>query len=313
VRIENVQPRGSLEYSLSSVHWLDAISPPVEAHITKLAERLRTMLHLPVETGRVPPRLATGTDSHESPAEIAAVVAPAVPPTTTGKQSSSKRMLIIGVAAIAGLGVLAYALSDRPPAPVSTSAGSTIPTSTVTPPPPPTPTSVRPKPSSTPVPPPNRTTVPPPKVTFGAFPTHQVIREIDQREISRLKVEARAHPNDERPAIALGDIYYDARQYDSAIIWYKDALGLTPNDLDVRIDLAMAYWHSQQHATAMSHLRRVLAIRPGHPLALLNMGVVHATSNSVDAAADCWRGVIQYNPGTAAAERARQLLGRIGR
>jgi len=43
-RIENVMPGDSLEYSLSSVHWLDAFSPPIEAHIKRLAQTLRSIL-----------------------------------------------------------------------------------------------------------------------------------------------------------------------------------------------------------------------------------------------------------------------------
>jgi hypothetical protein len=43
-RIEDVAPRGSLEYNLSSVHWLDAVTPPVEAHVKQLAQTLRAML-----------------------------------------------------------------------------------------------------------------------------------------------------------------------------------------------------------------------------------------------------------------------------
>lgn len=322
VRIENVEPRGSLEYSLSSVHWLDAISPPVEAHITKLAARLRTMLHLSGEGAQTPPTVVPGPEAHESHADVPAVVVPVMHENTTGTKGagSSKRLLIIAAGAIAGVAALAYALSDRPPAPVSTSTGSNTTGSTVSPPPPPAATTVSPPPQATNVhpertvvPPPVRSSVPLSEIKWSAYPTHKVIREIDQQEINRLKAAANARRNDERPAIDLGDIYYDARQYDLAIDWYLDALELTPNDVEVRIDLAMAYWHSKRSATAMTHLRRVLTLAPRHALALLNMGVVHATSDMLDEAADCWRGVIQYNPGTWAAERARELLGKVGR
>jgi TIR domain-containing protein len=43
-RIEEVMPSRSLEYFLSSPHWLDALTPPVEAHIQRLAEAVRAML-----------------------------------------------------------------------------------------------------------------------------------------------------------------------------------------------------------------------------------------------------------------------------
>jgi TPR repeat protein len=46
VRIEDVLPHGDLEYFLSSSHWMDAITPPVERHFDRLAEQLRVMLNV---------------------------------------------------------------------------------------------------------------------------------------------------------------------------------------------------------------------------------------------------------------------------
>jgi hypothetical protein len=36
-RIENVMPERSLRYYMGSVHWLDALTPPLEQHLEKLA------------------------------------------------------------------------------------------------------------------------------------------------------------------------------------------------------------------------------------------------------------------------------------
>jgi hypothetical protein len=46
VRIEDIPPGKSLAYFMSGVHWLDALSPPLEAHLKRLAETVRTMLQL---------------------------------------------------------------------------------------------------------------------------------------------------------------------------------------------------------------------------------------------------------------------------
>jgi len=37
-RVENINPSDGMEYYLSSRHWLDAITPPLEQHIKKLSE-----------------------------------------------------------------------------------------------------------------------------------------------------------------------------------------------------------------------------------------------------------------------------------
>jgi hypothetical protein len=44
IRIEDVVPRKSLEYFISSSHWLDAITPPMEQHLDRLAEAVRNSL-----------------------------------------------------------------------------------------------------------------------------------------------------------------------------------------------------------------------------------------------------------------------------
>jgi tetratricopeptide (TPR) repeat protein len=44
LRIENVAPARSLEYFIGPVHWLDALTPPLENHLQSLAETVRLLL-----------------------------------------------------------------------------------------------------------------------------------------------------------------------------------------------------------------------------------------------------------------------------
>jgi TolB-like protein/Flp pilus assembly protein TadD len=43
-RIENVVPHGSLAYFLGTVHWLDAITPPLDRHLSALTERVKQLV-----------------------------------------------------------------------------------------------------------------------------------------------------------------------------------------------------------------------------------------------------------------------------
>ncbi len=43
-RTENINPSGSLGYFLGTVHWLDAITPPLQKHLTDLTERITYLL-----------------------------------------------------------------------------------------------------------------------------------------------------------------------------------------------------------------------------------------------------------------------------
>jgi len=43
-RIQDVMPSKSLDYFIGSVHWLDAMTPPLESHLTQLAQSVRALL-----------------------------------------------------------------------------------------------------------------------------------------------------------------------------------------------------------------------------------------------------------------------------
>src|SRR5579872_84122 len=44
LRIEDVAPAKSLDYFIGGVHWLDALTPPLEAHLERLAANVQTLL-----------------------------------------------------------------------------------------------------------------------------------------------------------------------------------------------------------------------------------------------------------------------------
>lgn len=80
VRIEDVPLGKTLEYFISSSHWLDAFTPSVEAHLGRLAETVRLILARPSRavpgTGPVP-AIAT---SAAAPAAAIAPLLPSAPP-----------------------------------------------------------------------------------------------------------------------------------------------------------------------------------------------------------------------------------------
>jgi len=57
-RIEDVEPNPSLQFYISSQHWLDALTPPLEQHILKLADTVSLLLGKPIPppTQGIPPQ-----------------------------------------------------------------------------------------------------------------------------------------------------------------------------------------------------------------------------------------------------------------
>jgi TIR domain len=56
LRIENAKLSKSMEYYISSVHWLDACTPPLERHLRTLAETVKQILGGQVPEGKTGPR-----------------------------------------------------------------------------------------------------------------------------------------------------------------------------------------------------------------------------------------------------------------
>jgi hypothetical protein len=65
-RIENVQPNDDLYYYISPLHWLDALTPPIEEHISRLVLALEPIApRKPAHSAAAPTRDSTRGDAHE--------------------------------------------------------------------------------------------------------------------------------------------------------------------------------------------------------------------------------------------------------
>jgi hypothetical protein len=84
-RIEPVEPVGSIRYFIGSAHWLDAITPPMEAHLATLAATLQSLLDPSTEA--------------QAP----------VPPAQRDSEHSGGRRWIIPVAALIAVATLLFA------------------------------------------------------------------------------------------------------------------------------------------------------------------------------------------------------------
>jgi TIR domain len=108
-RIEDVAPGKSLDYFIGSVHWLDAMTPPLEKHLDSLAETVRKLLPAKPGEAAAPALQTSGVWQRSAPP-----AAPATPalsaPTVAAAPASSSKTIWIGVAAVAVLAVVVMAV-----------------------------------------------------------------------------------------------------------------------------------------------------------------------------------------------------------
>ncbi len=69
LRIENITPTQSLEYFIGTVHWLDALTPPMEQHLQRLGQAVQALLRIdaPPADGPPPPASAVAAPASIAP------------------------------------------------------------------------------------------------------------------------------------------------------------------------------------------------------------------------------------------------------
>src|SRR5437879_1333415 len=77
-RIEDIVPNDDLEYYLSTPHWLDALSPPLERHLDRLQNSVKALLRLSAE--EAPPQITKPAASEEKTAPVVGAESAAPPP-----------------------------------------------------------------------------------------------------------------------------------------------------------------------------------------------------------------------------------------
>ena len=132
---------------------------------------------------------------------------------------------------------------------------------------------------------------------------------LDTERVKALESVAGQNPNDAQPRVQLGNLYFDAEQYNQAITWYEQALKLNPKDPNVSTDLGVAYYYTNQPDRALSQFDQSLAIDPGHIKTLLNVGIVRAFGKQdLPGAAKAWEQVVALSPDSPEGQAAKKGL-----
>lgn len=132
VRIEDVEMSNAFEYYVGSIHWLDAIAPPFEDHIDKLADDLLALIS---KDGRAqtngkqntPVPLPESQNVSAKPPPISADVSPAAPdisaskattasstkPPESGRRSGMTTAAVIALVAVGAAAGYLYTVSNE--------------------------------------------------------------------------------------------------------------------------------------------------------------------------------------------------------
>jgi cytochrome c-type biogenesis protein CcmH/NrfG len=143
----------------------------------------------------------------------------------------------------------------------------------------------------------------------AAAPQASQAPPLDEAKVTAFRSAADREPKNAAPRAQLGDLYFTSERFGDAVKWYEEALALTPNDVRVSSQLAMAYYYTNQTDRALQQLERAVKTDPKHAEAWLNLGFVRAFGKQdLNGAEQAWQQVLKVAPEAPEGQAAKRAL-----
>lgn len=144
---------------------------------------------------------------------------------------------------------------------------------------------------------------------MGAQPTIDQMKKMADAQAAPSLEKLKSDPNNPELPVSIGNFYYDAQIYPTAIDYYQRALKIKPSDAAVRTDMATAYWYLGNADTAIDEFNKALAYEPNKSNTLFNLGVVKWQGKmDIDGAVAVWQKLLQTNPNYEGKDKVEQMI-----
>jgi tetratricopeptide (TPR) repeat protein len=142
-----------------------------------------------------------------------------------------------------------------------------------------------------------------------AAPSTAELKQAADAQAAPLLEQLKADPNNAALLAQVGNLYYDAKQYPAAIVYYERSLEAQPSDTSVGTDLGTAYWYTGDADRAIAQFTKVLAIAPTKPDTLFNFAIVKWQGKKDEQGAiAAWQKLLDTNPNYENREKVLQLI-----
>jgi tetratricopeptide (TPR) repeat protein len=140
-------------------------------------------------------------------------------------------------------------------------------------------------------------------------PTPEQLKKMADAQSAPLLEKLKSDPNNADLLANIGNSYYDAQQYPTAINYYRQSLKVQPANTAVRTDLGTAYWYAGDADSAIAEFKKSLSYEPNKPNTLFNLGVVEWQSKmDVDAAVATWQKLLDTNPHYEGKDKVLEMI-----
>ncbi|MHB0976088.1 MAG: tetratricopeptide repeat protein [Candidatus Aquicultorales bacterium] len=121
------------------------------------------------------------------------------------------------------------------------------------------------------------------------------------------------NPQNFQEFVQAGNSYQDQKQYGKAVEMYTKALEKDPKNVDVRTDLAIAYFYSNKPQDAIKQALEGIKYNPNHPKVHYNLGIFYqSVGNNAEAKKEL-EAYLKLEPNGDSASQAQQILASLGK
>jgi len=141
------------------------------------------------------------------------------------------------------------------------------------------------------------------------MPSRAEMQKMADTQAGPLLEKLKADPANADLLASIGNIYYDAHQYPTAIDYYQRALKVQPSNTGVRTDMATAYWYTGSADTAIAEFQKSLSYEPNKANTLFNLGIVEWQGKmDIDKAVATWQKLLDTNPNYEGKDKVLELM-----
>jgi len=143
----------------------------------------------------------------------------------------------------------------------------------------------------------------------NAQPTPDQLRSMADTQAAPLIEKLKSDPNNPELLASIGNYYYDAQQYQTAVDYYGRSLQAKPTDASVRTDLGTAYWYMGNADSAIAEFNKALTYEPNKANTLFNLGLVKWQGKmDIEGAVATWKKLLATNPDYPGKDKVEQMI-----
>lgn len=143
-------------------------------------------------------------------------------------------------------------------------------------------------------------------------PSQAEMQKMADTQAGPLVEKLKADPTNAELLQNIGNVYYDAQQFPTAIDYYQRALKTEPSNAGVRTDMATAYWYTGNADTAIAEFEKSLSYEPTKANTLFNLGIVQWQGKmDINKATATWQKLLDTNPNYEGRNKVLELLAQV--